>query len=145
MMLFFWLTFKYMEGKTYPVAVGRERRTHREESNFSILAGLITASKSVYVELPSRREFAEPQISQNQRLLFNQVKVNLKKKKSIRKNFKYKLGLINQLRAFFILKRSLKSSSFYKSTLLLFRTFQDFQTFECHLVCIYTQQARYCF
>lgn len=130
-----------MKRKMHPVAVGRERRTDREESNFSILAGLITASKSVYVELPSSREFTEPQISQNQRLLFNQVKVNLKKKKkkeSIRKNFKYKLGLINQLRAFFILKRSLKSSSFYKSTQLLFRTFQDFQTSECHLLCIYT-------
>lgn len=69
-----------MKRKTYPVVMGRERRTDQEESNFSILAGLITASKSVYVELPSSREFAEPQISQNQRLLFNQVKVNLKKK-----------------------------------------------------------------
>lgn len=69
-----------MKRKMHPVAVGRERRTDREESNFSILAGLITASKSVYVELLSRREFTEPQISQNQRLLFNQVKVNLKKK-----------------------------------------------------------------
>lgn len=64
------------------MAVGRERRTDQEESNFSILAGLITASKSVYVELPPSREFTEPQISQNQRLLFNQVKVNLKKKKN---------------------------------------------------------------
>lgn len=65
------------------MAGGRERRTDQEESNFSILAGLITASKSVYVELPSSREFTEPQISQNQRLLFNQVKVSLKKKKKI--------------------------------------------------------------
>ena len=60
------------------MVVGRERRSDREEANFSILAKLITASKSVYVELPSSREFAEPQISQNQRLLFNQVKVNFK-------------------------------------------------------------------
>lgn len=60
------------------MVVDRERRTDREEANFSILAKLITASKIVYVELPSSREFAEPQISQNQRLLFNQVKVNFK-------------------------------------------------------------------
>jgi len=63
-----------------PVVVGRKRRSDGEEAYFSILAKLITASESVYVELPSSREFAEPQISQNQRLLFNQVKVNFKKK-----------------------------------------------------------------
>lgn len=47
-------------------------------STSNIFTKLITASKSVYVQLPSSSEFAETQISQNQRLLFNQVKVNFK-------------------------------------------------------------------
>lgn len=55
-----------------PCVVGRERRKQ------TLASWLVTADRSVYVELPSSSKFAEPQIPQNQRLIFNQVKTNLK-------------------------------------------------------------------